>query len=190
VVTSPYIVYALIDPRTYDVRYIGKSSSMFKRARAKHSAHCWSWIKSLEKEGLVPVIKVLSFEDDHEECLKDEIHWIAFFRKIGADLTNIMDGGEGVTPGTKQSPEAIEKRVAKLRGRKRDPAIGKKISAALSGRRRITKTCPKCGEEFSVMCSRSWRVFCSHECDYARKRGTPKSQWKEKALLTKREESE
>lgn len=172
-VTSPFIVYALLDPRTYDVRYVGKSSSMFKRARAKHSAHCACWIKSLKAESLEPIVRVLSFEDDHDECLKDEIRWIAFFRGIGADLTNIMDGGEGISPGYRQTPEAIEKRVAKLRGRKRDPTIGRKISAALSGRCRVIKKCPQCGKEFSVMFSRLSRpssMFCNKDCKNAFKK--------------------
>src|SRR5579863_6649347 len=102
VTNHPFIVYALLDPETYDVRYVGKSSSMFVRPKQKHSAYCASWIKSLESRGLKPIVRVISAENDHQACVNDEIRWIAFFRSKGADLTNIMDGGEGTTPGYKQ----------------------------------------------------------------------------------------
>lgn len=61
VTNAPFIVYALIDPESYDVRYIGKSCSMFRRARAMHTARCGSWMKSLKARGLEPIVRVLGF---------------------------------------------------------------------------------------------------------------------------------
>lgn len=133
-VTSPFIVYSLLDPESYDIRYVGKSSSMFKRPRRPHSAYCASWMKSLKEKGLEPIVRVLSFHNSEDECNESEIRWIAFFRRSGCDMTNIMDGGEGPSKGYKQSAEWIEKRISKLRGKKRDPSIGIKISLAKKGR--------------------------------------------------------
>jgi len=176
-VTSKFIIYALLDPETYDVRYIGKSSSMFKRPSQKHSAHCACWIKSLENRHLKPVVRVLSFEDDKDECNESEKRWIKFFRESGEDLTNIMDGGEGVTFGYKQPKEVIEKRAASLRGKKRAPEIGEKISKALSNKHNVTLQCKNCNHEFIVIRSRIWRKFCSKKCVDDFKRGKRKIDW-------------
>lgn len=164
-INVPHIVYALIDPESYDVRYVGKSSSMFKRPREPHSAHCASWIKSLEKRNLKPAIRVLGFYDDHEECRADEIYWIAKFRQIGFDLTNIMDDGEGTTPGYKQPRDVVEKRAAKLRGKKRSIEICEKISRSLTGRNGfVVGICLNCTKEFVTIPSQSRRKFCNKSC--------------------------
>lgn len=163
-VISPHILYVLLDPETYDPRYVGKSSSMFKRPNEKHSAYCESWRKSLKEKGLKPVVRVIGFYDDHEECVDDEIRWIAKFRKIGFDMTNIMDGGEGVTPGYKQTEEHKAKIAASNRGKKRTSESCLRISQSLKGKRDVTIVCKGCDKGFVVTKSRSFRKFCSVGC--------------------------
>jgi hypothetical protein len=94
-------IYALIDPITKDVRYIGKSNNPHKRLfghnghiRAKTKSHKHFWIKSLLDQGFVPTILIL------EKCEKSiwqerEKDWIKFGRKLKWPLTNMADGGEG-----------------------------------------------------------------------------------------------
>lgn len=122
------------------------------------------------------LFECLVFYDDHDECIADEIRLISKFRLIGFDMTNIMDGGEGVTPGYKQPPDVVEKRAAALRGRKHPPEFGKKISDALSGKRNVTVTCSGCLNDFIVLKSRLRRKFCSRACLYQWMKGKPRNE--------------
>jgi hypothetical protein len=136
------IVYALLDPSDHLVRYVGMTVESADRRRKRHiytskrrETHCARWVRSLTKAGLEPEILVLEEVDDPLALPKREIFWIALYRKHGADLTNLSDGGEG-TRGPK--PEAVRLKIsATLTGRKQSPCPPErrqKISAALKGR--------------------------------------------------------
>lgn len=89
-------IYALKDPITEEIRYIGKSDNPEIRLKnhiykckqsKKHSAQ---WIQSLINKELKPILEIL------EECNKDiweerEIYWISKYN----NLTNHTTGGEG-----------------------------------------------------------------------------------------------
>lgn len=93
-------IYALLDPDTNEVRYIGKTNNLAKRMRGhcgqdlKRASYKSRWIKKLIASGKKPKITVI------EECAENnwqvsEKHWIAYYRSIGARLTNQLDGGQG-----------------------------------------------------------------------------------------------
>ena len=98
---SPFIIYALCEPDTLDVRYVGMSrrglvrpaahlrrSSQVRAITAKNE-----WICSLARHGLEPVVRVLG-EFESAECLCEaEREAIAWLREQGAKLTNIATGG-------------------------------------------------------------------------------------------------
>lgn len=95
-------IYALCDPRTFEVRYVGKADNPYKRYYRhlidKYPCHRVDWIKSLLKLGLLPIQQIL------EECSEDEWEqkersWIAFEKHCGCDLTNGTDGGDGYRGG-------------------------------------------------------------------------------------------
>lgn len=119
------IVYGLIDPRDGSLRYVGKSTSGLHRAR-QHArpfalknefTHKANWVRSLVAAGLTPEIEVL--EEAVREVLADAEHfWIAYFRGLGCDLTNLTDGGDG-TLGWKPSDEVKSKISAATKGRGR-----------------------------------------------------------------------
>lgn len=99
---SKYLVYALKDPRTQEIRYIGKSSIGLKRPKKhknsselKKKTHKTYWIKSLISLGLMYEIEVLEECSSEEQVMQQEMYWIKFHRDIGTDLTNLTDGGEG-----------------------------------------------------------------------------------------------
>jgi len=109
------IIYGLFDPRTDELRYIGKSTTGIKRAKAhwkpsqlrnpNNRARSKAWVKSLLANGVVPEARIL------QECLKDnladaEIYNIAYYRFIGCRLINHAGGGEGAL-GIKKSPKTI-----------------------------------------------------------------------------------
>jgi hypothetical protein len=152
-----HTIYSLSDPRTGEVRYVGKSSEPDKRylchlsagrgkpeASYRNQTHCARWIRGLLAAGVVPVMATLEVVDSDWPAAEKK--WIADFRARGYSLTNDTDGGEGTegyTPGTetrelmaaakrgrKQSPEAIEARVSKIRGKKRPPEVVARIVAS------------------------------------------------------------
>lgn len=62
------------------------------------TSHKRAWIKSLLKEGLSPVLKVID-EVSSGEWELWESYWIEQFRAWGFKLTNFTNGGEGVNKG-------------------------------------------------------------------------------------------
>lgn len=135
------LVYGLIDPRTNEVRYIGKSIYGLKRARAhgqpsrldRYPGHRANWIRSLQREGLSFCCVVLC------RCSEDqldaaEIFWIAEGRRLGWTLTNATDGGEGA-PGCIQSEETKRKVGAFHAGRPKSAEHRARIAEALRGQK-------------------------------------------------------
>lgn len=134
------LIYGLVDPRTGQLRYIGKSCSGFERPRrhgsvsalAKDETYKGRWIKELHGEGLSYEI-VLIQEVDREILETAEIHWIAYFRAMGCPLTNLTNGGDGCT-GTKRSSATKEKIAESNRRRVISPETRAKMSAAKRGK--------------------------------------------------------
>ena len=95
---SKYYIYFHVDPRDNMPKYVGKGSGKraweFGKSRRnlKHSR----WVKKLESKGLKPIVIIGNRFESEEECFKAEIADIAFFRKLGIDLKNITNGGDGV----------------------------------------------------------------------------------------------
>lgn len=90
-------IYALVDPRDDQVRYVGKSDKPRTRCRQHIRAArmgvqlpVYDWIRELLDEGLEPHQEVLE-ETLVNEWPEAERHWIAHFRALGADLTNVTD---------------------------------------------------------------------------------------------------
>lgn len=93
-------IYALIDPITLEIRYIGKTiRSLYDRfyqhfSNLKENTYKCNWIKSLRKRGLRPIIELIE-EVEFEEWENMEKFYISYFRYIGCDLTNHAEGGSG-----------------------------------------------------------------------------------------------
>ncbi len=128
------VIYALIDPLTNDVRYIGKThNELYKRLsghyKDKRKTYKTHWIASLKDKGLKPSIIIIE-ECTLENWEKREKYWIDYYRKLDCGLTNWLEGGQGLPIGYKHTPEAKEKiRIAAKRdnagkfkkGRPHDP---------------------------------------------------------------------
>jgi hypothetical protein len=128
---SRKFIYGLVDPRDGQLRYVGQTSMGFVRPKKLHAAKCGSWQKSLKNKGLEPEIIVLE-ETDDLNCAEE--FWISSFRMIGADLTNMTTGGEGLKGATLETRRKM--REAKL-GRRLTDEHRKKISESC---RRIKKS--------------------------------------------------
>lgn len=110
-------IYELIDPRTNDPYYIGKSNNPkvrlnthIKRAQNNLSyVYKENWIRSLLKEGLKPIMNIID-EVSFEEWEFWEKYYISLYKSFGFNLTNTTEGGEGGN-SKNQSKDTIKKRI-------------------------------------------------------------------------------
>lgn len=110
------IVYALVDPRTGETRYVGLSHCGLKRPRhhrmpssIKRTSHKNNWIKLLHAAGLTYEIAVLHQQPMPDGLSEAEVFWIAEMRSRGHRLTNVSVGGQDGRLGTPTSKETRKK---------------------------------------------------------------------------------
>jgi group I intron endonuclease len=135
--TGTAFIYALLDPLTREVRYIGKADNP-KARLANHLAeankrnnHRTRWLRSVMNHGMKPILEILDEVPQHE-WPSWEAAYIEFFLEQGCKLVNGTRGGEG-----SQNPtaEVRAKRSLALRGRKLSAGHRAKISASLRGKK-------------------------------------------------------
>ncbi len=93
-------IYALCDPDTGDIRYVGKA----KNPKVRLKTHCnehgntrkCRWVAKLAREGKKPLLDILE-QVDESVWEQAECNWIAYCRETGIDLLNHTSGGEGVS---------------------------------------------------------------------------------------------
>lgn len=97
-------IYALIDPRTKQIRYVGKSDNphgrLVEHLREKGALDKNQWLYNLLREGQQPELRILEEVPLHPPYLWQEREqwWIIHLRKQGAQLTNVVYGGEDTLP--------------------------------------------------------------------------------------------
>ena len=101
-------IYALIDPRNDNVKYIGKSNNPQERyknhinsSRDKNT-HKRNWIKLIKSEGYKPELLILDYVHI-DEWRFWEIFYIDLFKFYGFDLVNHTIGGDGASYGNSTS---------------------------------------------------------------------------------------
>lgn len=150
IVGSIYI-YALKDPDTGDIRYVGKTNNIRARLRNHKSdaknTHKVNWIQSLLRQNKEPVMEVLDIVTDGfwEQW---EVAWIEFFRESGYALTNHTLGGRGGM-GTNKSPETKRKISASMTGKKN--ALGKHWSLSQETRNKMSESVRKRKRRFVIL---------------------------------------
>lgn len=140
-----YKIYFLIDPRTGDIRYVGKTTKkltyrlMNGHMQDSSRTHKTNWIKSLKKEGLLPEIKLVKICENEDKCNYAEKFYIKLLGRADKSegiLVNATDGGEGTT-GRVLSEETKRKiskgNKGKLLGRKLPENVKNKMMKTRSG---------------------------------------------------------
>lgn len=101
-------IYALIDPRDNQVRYIGKANNPedryknhFNSARDKNT-HKRNWINNVRKDGLRPELLILD-EVPIDNWQYWERFYISLYKTFGFILLNYTTGGDGATFGNSGS---------------------------------------------------------------------------------------
>jgi hypothetical protein len=118
-------IYALVCPRTEQIKYIGKTSDLGSRlsghiseAIRSRKSHKQRWISKLLGDGLKPRIVSLEEVPEGVRWQDRERWWIAWAVALGLPLTNQTAGGEGLDF---LDPEAEQKY------REKRSVIGKRI---------------------------------------------------------------
>lgn len=135
-------VYGLVDvSRPNEVRYVGKTTRAIDDRLKEHvetanftKDYRATWIRSVYRNGsrvsAVPLCYALSLE--HLDQVERDC--IAQWRRFGARLTNLTEGGTGWTAGMRHSDEAKRKMSEKARAvvhAPHSPERKAKISASL-----------------------------------------------------------
>lgn len=102
---KPVYIYVMIDPRTDEIRYAGKTDNPPQRfkdhlrlVREGHDhSHKAMWLKQLFALGLLPIFKIVK-DTTQAEWIEDERTIIRSLRANGVRLTNLAPGGEGGDP--------------------------------------------------------------------------------------------
>lgn len=149
-------IYALSDPRTSIVRYVGVTFRAKRRfnehlSRAMRGGKTYRdcWIRSLVNEGVRPLYRVI--EHGRGDGWQDrERFWIAHYR-LECKLTNLTDGGDG-TPGLLPSEKCRQAvslahkgvpyppdRIPAMLGKNHTPEAIEKIREAGTGRKHSDK---------------------------------------------------
>lgn len=133
-------IYALCEPGTRKVRYIGKSNNPDRRLRYEHlryehllradkrTTHLGCWLRRVIQSGKTPNLVILAEVSDRS-WKTEECRYIAAARMLGLDLVNSTDGGDGVT----MTPETRKKIGDKNRGRKRSLEYREQKSKDMTG---------------------------------------------------------
>ena len=99
-------IYALVDPHTGQVRYVGQTTRSLRARLYEHLEECHLqkrltakdiWIYKLYRENKAPKIVPLESVDSGERDMAER-RWIAHYRMRGADLFNVTVGGCTMTP--------------------------------------------------------------------------------------------
>src|SRR5579859_3031101 len=89
-----YTIYALIDPRNNEVRYIGKTCLALETRIQNHIVQMDNdekslWIQELRTIQKQPIIQAIEENLTREQADQKEIYWINYFVKKGVKLSNI-----------------------------------------------------------------------------------------------------
>lgn len=123
-------IYALVDPDTMQVRYVGKANDPAKRY-ARHimddeDSHKVRWLRQLSRNFQRPLLKILQVVPA-EIWADAERHWIKQFD----NLVNSSEGGKGIHNPSAETREKM--RQAKI-GTKLSSETKRKLSEAKSGK--------------------------------------------------------
>lgn len=128
---NSFIVYALCDARTHQVRYVGCSEIGLSRplnlSGYKNNAELDAWLRDLRVCGSEPVILVLAQAADIAGLRAAEKYWIGLGRHFGWPLSNKVGFSLDIV-----EPDALMPKGKRweMKAWRRDPEVRAALSAA------------------------------------------------------------
>ena len=126
-----YIIYALKEKMSNEIRYVGLTTQKLKRRfydhlRCKKRDYKYNWIKKVGKDNIEAIILEDKIQTK-EILIEREIFYIKYYKDNGHRLTNLTNGGEGWnnTPFSDEHKKNISLTHADVTGEK-NPMFGKK----------------------------------------------------------------
>lgn len=146
-------IYALVDPETNQVCYVGKANDPQYRykghLREKNNAPKARWISGLKERGLKPLLNIVE-EVPFAQWQEREMYWISYYHEQGCPLVNLSLGGEGGLYNTPSRSAKVSAhflgRTSPIKGRKRPPYSAEwcaNMSASRKGKKQSPETVAK-----------------------------------------------
>jgi hypothetical protein len=133
------IIYFLLDPATFEIRYVGQTvqppgkrlSGHLNDARAGKNRHVCQWIRSLlPNKPLMQTVAIFpESELDAAEC-----GWIEFLRAYNVPLCNLAGGGGGAR-GFRHTEETLRKMRSAAQQRAQSPKWLSNVASAARKRK-------------------------------------------------------
>lgn len=103
-------IYILRCPNSGDIRYVGKTVNP-KSRYAGHLSYVGKtyvsrWIMKLRSNSQKPIMEIIE-ECDKSNWESREQHWIAYYRNLACDLTNLNGGGGGQFNASQETRQRI-----------------------------------------------------------------------------------
>lgn len=101
-------IYVLKDPRTNEVRYVGKTNNIKERYKAHLNkardigTHKRNWINLLRRKKLRPIFEIIN-RVPIDEWRYWERYYINYYSSKGCELVNYTIGGDGLSFGNQTS---------------------------------------------------------------------------------------
>jgi hypothetical protein len=98
-------IYGLVDPRTDEVRYVGRAVEdpwyrYTRHLKDETDTYKGRWVRSLRNEGLKPKLVIIEAGVPESKINECECWWIASGKSWGWALTNGTRGGDGLVSPT------------------------------------------------------------------------------------------
>ncbi len=160
---SPVWIYGLCDPFTYQLRYVGASNNPEKRYQQhltmpKNNYYANRWIRKLLQKNSPPEMFIIE-QTDIENWGASERFWIAYFKYIGANLTNLCAGGYGVIQPSLQTRKKRSNSMKRYLSSNKPSMLGRHHSRKTKRRMRKSRlellTHWKCSEASKQKTSKS-----------------------------------
>lgn len=102
-IEEEYAVYAVVDPRSDEIRYVGQTKRLHDRARrhryGKTHGNVKAWERELISLGLKPIFRVLEDGLAASQIDERECYWIVKGLALGWPLLNLLSGPTGYVGG-------------------------------------------------------------------------------------------
>jgi group I intron endonuclease len=140
-------IYVLIDPKSNQIKYVGKTTDIKRRLRRHiserflHDSYKDRWIRKIVDSNVLPEIEIID-EVDKSNWGYWEKFYISYFKSIGCLLTNGTIGGDE-PPSTKGRKHTIESRLKMSNTKKGKPIpwLNNGIERTEEHRQNLSKSC-------------------------------------------------